>query len=95
MKTNKQYLPELQSNKLKDLLASADFQTLRACIASELAVAQCELLEAEIWKEETEAALQRAKNLRFNAQQYTNALELLDRMATERYQFFEVQITTD
>ena len=93
MTAHKQLLPEAQQDKLKNLLVSGDFMLLKEVIASELATAQVDLLEAEIYKEETDAAKAQAKNLRFHAQRYTHTLEVLNELSRESHSLYTVTLT--
>lgn len=69
--------------------------SLRNAIAAELAVAEAKLLEVYIWIDGNEKAKAQAEVCRMKARRYLDALEVLDEMSKEEYQFFSLRITTN
>jgi hypothetical protein len=93
MNSQKVFLPQDQQSRLRDLLASADFKLLRDCLAAELADAQIRLTEVAIWRELSDKAEQQTKAAIFAAQKYTMTMESIDKISTDKYQFFTLNIT--
>lgn len=87
------YLPQLQREKLLDLLNSPDFELLVSCIKAELAHAELEAARFHIWRDINNIADSRAKPFILRAQRAQQAIDLIEEMKKKDYKFPQITIT--